>query len=94
MRACSKIAERSLSYAKTVPASAMRACSKIAERSLSYAKTVPVSAMRACSQIAERRLSYAKVQEKKQSDELSALFIVSLYPQTARLSLPPDVTYC
>ena len=76
-----------------MPARAMRACSQIAERSLSYAKTVPVSAMRACSFIAGRSLSFAKVQEKKQSDELSALFIVSLHPQTARLSLPPDVTY-
>ena len=38
MSACSLIARRSLSYAKTMPARAMRACSLIAERNLSYAK--------------------------------------------------------
>ena len=38
MRACSYIAECSLSYAKIMQTSAMRACSYIAECSLSYAK--------------------------------------------------------
>jgi len=42
MRARSQIAERSLPYAKAVPASAMRACSQIAERSLPYAKVIRI----------------------------------------------------
>ena len=61
MRACSFIAECSLSYAKIVQTSAMGACSFIAECSLSYAKIVQTSAMRACSFIAECSLSYAKI---------------------------------
>ena len=61
MKACFRIAERSLSYAKIVPASAMKACFRIAERSLSYAKIVPANAMKACFRIAERSLSYAKI---------------------------------
>ena len=61
MRACSFIAECSLSYAKIVQTSAMRACSFIAECSLSYAKIVQTSAMRACSFIAECSLSCAKI---------------------------------
>ena len=40
MRACSQIAECSLSYTKIVQTSAMRACSQIAECSLSYTKIV------------------------------------------------------
>ena len=40
MRACSYIAECSLSYAMIMQTSAMRACSYIAECSLSYAKIV------------------------------------------------------
>ena len=38
MRACSQIAERSLFYGKTVPASAIGACSLIAERNMFYIK--------------------------------------------------------
>ena len=38
MRACSQMAEYSLSYAKIVQTSAMKACFQMAECSLSYAK--------------------------------------------------------
>ena len=61
MRACSHIAECSLSYVKIMQTSAMRVCSHIAECSLSYVKIMQTSAMRVCSHIAECSLSYVKI---------------------------------
>jgi len=53
-------AERSLSYAKIIQASAMKTCFQIAERSLSYAKIIQASAMETCFQIAERSFILCK----------------------------------
>ena len=92
MRACSLIAERSLSYAKTMQTSGKKARFCFPECSLSYAKIVQERAMRACSLIAERSLSYAKIVQTLFPTKQNPLFLASPHPcliaVTARSSVP------